>query len=200
MVKTSVTYFQISEKTYSQHPAAINEALGRGDLSSLKQFPDFDLLVQQSALQKFGESATIETLRMENYPVKLSRNNNGQFIPSNATVRHERGISSTVSPSLSSNAIVLKYADVITACTGVMADGPDEEHPSFSDSKFNQSLMLAPGKPWGLWTRTNFQDLSNMWAKDILNIRSQDTPRVRIGMMITAELCSNGDRPPIPAH
>jgi len=200
MVKIRLKYFQISEKTYLQQPAAINEALGRGDISFFKQFPDFDLLTQQSILQKFDESATVETLEIDKYPVKLSRDSNGQFIPSNTTVKHERGIASTVSSSLSSNGIALKYADVITACTGVIANGPDEEYPSFSDSKYNQSLVLAPGKPLGLWTRTNFQDLSKMWAKDILNIHSQDTPRVRIGMMITAELCSNVNGPSTPAH
>jgi hypothetical protein len=215
MVKISVKYFQISEKTYTQQTAsvanalALTDALNRGDISYLSRLPDFDLLAGPAVLMKVGEQGVLEAVKKMSYPVKFVVDSTGKFIPSDAVATRNIGIRFGLHPELlADGTISLNCFDEITTYKGMIdygymvSAGSNEKQPVFNVSRTNGKYDLVPGKPYGTWVRTNFDDQSKSlrWNPgDPPTPLSQNTPKVRIGMVMTAKLFSP-DGSPLPAR
>lgn len=210
MVKISLKYFQISEKTYSQQTAtvadglAMTDALNRGDISYFSRLPDFALLTEPSVLTKMGEQGALQVVNKMSYPVKLIRDSTGKFIPSGTMTDRLIGMKCGVQPELLANGTIsLSYFDEITNFKGMINyGGPDERYPVFNTTRAVRQIKLSAGKPFGTWVRTNFEDQSKLtsWqAGDPPSTGLPDAPKVRIAMVITANLYS-GDGSPMPTH
>jgi hypothetical protein len=208
MVQISLKYFQISEKTYSQQTATVADAhammiaLNRGDISYFSRLSDFDLLTEPAILMKVGEQGVLEAVRNIPFPAKLIRDSNGKFIPSDTLTDRLVGMRFVVRPELlADGTISLGCFGEITNFEGWVETNSQEEQPAFNTSRVNGKYGLVTGKPFGTWVRTNFEDQSKLtsWkAGDPPSIRSQDAPKVRIGMIMTAKLYS-ADGSPIAA-
>ena len=207
MVQVSLKYFQISEKTYSKQPFAIEEALGRGDMSYFNHLPGCLRLAEPVVSIKMGVQGTVSAKKEITYPVKFVLDHNGKFIPSDVIGKRSCGISVTLTPSLSANGeILLKCFDEITTYEGMIdsgymaSTGSNEKQPVFNVSRKQMELELSTGKPLGHWARTNFEDQSKSmsWKPgDPPSVGLHDAPKVRIGTIMTANLYS-ADGSPIP--
>ena len=208
MVQISLKYFQISEKTYGQQTAtvanalAMTDALNRGDMSYFSRLPDFDLLTEPAFLMKVGEQGVLEAVKKMSYPAKLVRDSTGKFTPSGAVTDRRVGMRFVVHPELlADGTISLSCFDEITNFKGWI-EMNSEEQPVFNTSRVNGKYALVTGKPFGTWVRTNFDDQckSMTWkAGDPPVPLSQNTPKVRIAMVITAKLYAP-DGSPITPH
>ena len=204
VVQISLKYFQISEKTYAQQTAsvadalAMTDALKRGDMSYFSRLPDFNLLTERAALFKVGEQGVLEAVKKMSCPGKLVRDSTGKFIPSDTVTDRLVGMRFMVRPELlADGTISLSCFDEITTyegtidCGYMVSAGSNEKQPVFNVSRKRMGLGLSTGKPLGLWARTNFDDQSksmSLKAGDPPYPLSQNTPKVRIAMVITAKL------------
>jgi len=196
-VRISLKYFQISEKTYAQQTAtvanalAMTEALKRGDMSYFSRLPDFDLLNDPVVLMKVGEQVVMGAGKKMSYPVKLVRDSTGKFIPAGSVTDRLVGMRFVMHPELlADGTISLGCFDEITNFKGWIEIN-SEEQPVFNTSRVNGKYALVTSKPFGTWVRTNFDDQSKLmtWkAGDPPAPLPQNTPKVRIAMVITAKL------------
>jgi beta-lactamase regulating signal transducer with metallopeptidase domain len=199
MVRITTKFLQVSEETYAQQPTAVDDALARGDVSFFSKLPDGAILGDKFTLTKLGEQTVLEAVKNISYPLKFNRDKSGAFIPSDATATHPCGIRVVVLPTLGpGGGVSLKFIDEITGCVGVVERGSDEEEPIFNTSWTNRAYELLPTDiPLGFWVRTNFYDLSKPlgWKEGLPPIPSQDSPRFRIGMLVSAKLYSDAGSP-----
>jgi beta-lactamase regulating signal transducer with metallopeptidase domain len=199
MVYVSLKYFQISEKTYSKQPFAIENALNRGDMSYFNQLPDCLRLAEPAVYIKMGVQGVLEAVKKMSYPVKLVRDSTGKFIPSGTITDRFVGMRFVINPELlADGTISLSCFDEITNFEGWIESNSQEKQPVFNTSLVNGKYALVTGKPFGTWVRTNFDDQSKSmsWkAGDPPSPLSQNTPKVRIAMIITANLYSADGSP-----
>jgi beta-lactamase regulating signal transducer with metallopeptidase domain len=203
MVRIAATFFQISQEAYARQPAAMDDALTRGDVSFFSKLPDGAILGDKFTLTKLGEQTVLEVVKKINYPLKFNRDKNGAFIPSDATATHLCGIRVVLTPTLAANGLIsLHFFDHIAGCVGMVERGSDEEEPIFNTSSTSVWYDSHSGIPLGFWAKTNFYDLSKPlesmpldWKGGHPDIPSPDSPRFRIGALISAKLYSDTGAP-----
>jgi beta-lactamase regulating signal transducer with metallopeptidase domain len=188
MIRTALKFFQITEKTYSQQPSAIDAALQRGDIAFLSRFPDFNLLSEPTVLMKAGEQGTVESGRFISRAISADATGK----PLDPLVinygRRFVGLRVVEKPEITSPGYIdLDLFPEMTRYEGSIRTG-GEVMPIFNTRHISMRLGMYDGKTVGLWVFPHGRDMSQNMRPAVQEPLSQIP--VKIGLIVTSDICS----------